>query len=319
MIQPGVLTTIGKSLLRHSNQRTNVSLATVLLLAASGQKDVAATMFLMAEAIRKGPSYQSRHIISARQHLTELAQSNHPAATVLYAKWLESNGDHDAALALYYQVTTTRDDRYTDDDYQAALPAAWWNIGRLISERYAHRSSEAENALENAALRYDEPRAYFQLARRFRSSSDPSYHNYLMKAAVSGVTEAAFYLGKYHYGLSMGGNTALRQEKPQVARSSAVPSSHVRHHRNLAVEWLNIAAEPPRHPKSCDSQVFLAILLHQQGQLERGYEWLLKAQQASSQSRLSLISGLRAMWDQEETNLTTMDIGRAIDDGILGP
>lgn len=92
----------------------------------------------------------------------------------------------------------------------------------------------------------DNPHAYYYLA--MNSPPSPMHETYLLRAAASGVIEAAHNLGVYY--------------------QSTSPNP------TLAKEWYTLAATEGFAP----SQVNLATMLRNEGKLATACEWLTQAQ-----------------------------------------
>ncbi|KAL9120909.1 MAG: hypothetical protein Q9187_002536 [Circinaria calcarea] len=265
-IKPLTLTKLAFVLLRSGSQHH--ATAKALMIAASKQRDVAATLHLMSKAIKIN-NYRHPDVASARQHLSDLATSGNPQALTLAGQIRESEGDYEKALERYeraarVRVTTDTSGAVSD----GTIADAWSGIARL--QAIAKNWTEAKAALEKAALQHDDPSAYYGLAQHYESLTSPNWLNYMLKAAMSGDAAAANKLGRYYLGHVLGILPLAKTGKAVIGNTSLRQSSE---NLILATEWFTIGAES----SITASQLYLAIVLRAQGQMEKAVDWLAMA------------------------------------------
>ena len=283
-------------ILFRSGTKENKIHVTPLFVAASELFDNAATLHLISQAIK---TFNLRHpdIKHAREHLRELASSNNSAALILLGKVYETEKQHLKALELYEKVTTINDDTYTGGEaLDSRIAEAWENIARIKLD--LGDEDGAKEAIEKGAFEYDDPQAYYLLAKNFRPLTSPDYLPFMLKAAVSGVAEATDQLGMYYLRQAMG-NLPQNPESSEPAKAESTspapnpnptPTPIAKHHSpkipspafpltsplTLSTSWFHIGAENliPR------SQIYLALLLREEGCHAQGLAWLEKAAEA---------------------------------------
>ncbi|MCJ1223464.1 hypothetical protein MMC12_000105 [Toensbergia leucococca] len=260
-----------------------MDVVTALFSAASKLNDSQATFEIIRQAIRT--SRLSRpEIHGPRRQLAGFAEAKDPEALILECQVCESEGKPKLALKLYKEVTEIQ--TRTGDNTKAldrSIAEAWKSISRLQIQ--AGHLTSAKVAIEKGALQYDDPLAYYYLAKFFEDSSSDDYLNHMLKAAASGVPQAANEIGMYYY----------KQMQTQKQEDSV-------DNRLLAQEWFAVGAE-------CDiesSQVYLAILLRRAGKLADGLRWLEKV--SHSKEWRSAIPWLKQVWGQTSFDLTKHDV-----------
>jgi TPR repeat protein len=114
---------------------------------------------------------------------------------------------------------------------------------------------DAEAAFRKAALEFDNPSAYWHLSQL---EDEGSSHReiYLLKAASSGIVEAAYELG----------SAAL--SKTKASGGNYLPPFH-----GMAREWFEIAATDGHGP----SMLAIAQVCKASGEVDQGLKWLGKA------------------------------------------
>ena len=273
-------------LLRSGPQHSTT--AKDLMVAASKQSDSAATLQLMSEAI-KIQNHRHPDVTFARQHLAGMAKAGHPKALTLMGQIRESEGNFEKALKLYESAISI--DRSTGNSAEAhdgTLADAWSGIARL--KAIARDWTSGKAALEKAALQYDDPSAYYGLAQQYTSLTSPDWLKYMLKAAISGDAAAANKLGRYYLGRTLGIPPLANIEKALIGSTSKHVSSEI---LTLATEWFIIGAES----SIVTSQLYLAILLRAQGQIQEGLDWLAKA--GSDKQLDDAISYYKQYWHNE--------------------
>ena len=238
------------------------------------------------------------------------------------AQILERQGKTEKALHYFEEVAHQESSTYTEgDDVEGAVAKAWLALGRLRIN--APDIAPAEAALKKAALVHDDPVAYFYLARlRHPKSSD--YLLYNLKAASSGVTEAAHNLGILYLQQSKpnqqthsflqtkftDGRDAteepLQSQQSHPASSFDVEGGSPKNlerlspgeKRALALEWFSVAAWAGFAP----SMVNLALLLRADGSYEQGFAWLKQVEEHPDFGAEA--QRLREQWWEKDVDLT---------------
>ena len=277
-----------------------------LLFAASKLGDSTATFLLIKEAIRFGRLGNS-NLISSRRHLQTLADEGNVTAMYLAGQIHELEGKLSHALKLYESVTSSLVDApYGDKAYDNTLSDIWKAVSRLKAK--AGDKSGAQDAIRTCALQYDDPVAYYELAKAYTSPQSNDYENYMLKAAASGEPKAAHELGVL-YLKQFQGNAFVspdttsnandrRLKEPMIQCTISAPPTIAPKMASAktiqAREWFAIAAESDIPI----SQVYFAILLRAEGKPGEGLEWLDRA--SSVLKWTAAMSSLRSMWDWKD-------------------
>ena len=314
------LTMLAKILL-HAGREEYHSIAFTLLQTASAEKEPGATLFLISSAA-KASKLNSPGISSAKVHLRELVNEGSISAMILQAQILENQGEKAKALQLYERAVNAEQVDTCSNDADASAQdfgQAWVAIARLKS--HSTDNEAAKKAYEMAAFHYDDPWAYYCLAIYDGNVLNSQSIQYLLKAAASGVPQAAHKLGMYYFTLaqesaadsnettlSRGKDPLAIQERSWMKRGKS-PSSPTDNHKNwrLAAAWLGVAAESPLHAYIQDSRLFLAITLRKIGEEQKGMEWLDAANKASTAHDRHKIIALKDNW-HNKVDLTQVDV-----------
>lgn len=221
-------------------------------------------------------------------------------------------------MALYEKlVAGDTEDASSENDVDYG--AAWMAISRLRA-RKGDRAGVAK-AIERAAFRFENPAAYYQLAKVFTSPSAAEYEGFLLKAAASGEVRAAHELGVLYFSQSQGrvpvddrgaSNTKVvglkgrtGEETSEQDEKLAVDSKAAIEKRKLAEQWFALGADAGL----TGSQVYLAALLHKLGKVEEGLQWLQAARNSKdSQNWVKVINYLREHWDVADSDFSRVDI-----------
>ena len=315
------MTTLAQILLRSNTNLEDI--AKRLFFSASALNEPAATLQIVSEAFQNG-TVAKPELAKPLQHLSMLAKTdNNASAMFLLAQILESQGKVDKALSYYEQITNDKGKTYrAAAEVDGTVAQAWLALGRIKTSNGDLTGAKA--ALKKAALEYDDPTAYFYLARFCDPMSD-DYQLYNLKAASSGVKEAAHNLGDFYLQQSQRNRQPssvlrIKSEDPKVANpessipksSQPNPSSEVAHgslqkplqetdlqeKRILAREWFNIAAYAGFAP----SQVNLALLLRADGSFDDGLTWLKRAEKHPDFG--TEVDRLKESWWKKDMNLT---------------
>ena len=270
--------------------------------------DSAATFLLIKEAIRFG-RLRSPNLIDPQRHLRTLADGGNLTAMYLAGQVYESEGDFSQALKVYKMATTSLGDAPNGENASDnSLGDTWKAISRLKAN--AGDCVGAEEAIRTSALQYDDPFAYYMLAKAYIPPSSEDYETYMLKAAASGEPKAAHELGILYYKQSQGSvlSTPDRMlnghaNSPTEPGCQDVSKSHTAtlvipkmasEKGTQAREWFAIGAESD----VAISQLYLAVLLRAAGKHVEGLAWLERA--SSSKQWLTTISWLRGMWNQKD-------------------
>ena len=269
---------MARILLRAGDQRF-WRLSEDLFVAASSLEDETATLTLMEEALKYGkPEHiEKQSIQGARAHLVRLAQARNPSAMMVLAKDKEVSGKFKEALALYRGTAKECEERRDSKEGQtSSIPGeAWESIGRLTGRM--NMFAEEEEAIKTAALIHDNPKAYYTLALKFRKPSDNQYLEYMLKAAASGIGDAAYRIGLWY----------LAQAEGQ--------SSSKYENIDLIQEWFYVVAESPRCQSTPLAKLHVARLLYLKGDTVGAMRLLDEAEKVRSTAS-NAIDWLRSCW-----------------------
>lgn len=290
-----------------------------LLLAAAKLRDEPAIFLVIQEALRRGSLGAPGVDFIYRTTFKALLEKGHPKALYLEAQLCEPQGNHDRALLLYEKLVAG-DTEDVSGEKDVDYGAAWMAISRLKA-RKGDRAG-VEKAIEEAAFRFDNPAAYYQLAKLFTSPSAAEYEGFLLKAAASGEVKAAHELGVLYFSHSqgklpvndrgalkskaVGGKDKTEKEKPGHGGKLVLVEPKVAiEKRKLAEQWFVLGAGAG----ITGSQVYLAALLHRLGKVEKGLEWLQAARNSKDSQRwIKVINHLREHWDLAHTDFSRVDI-----------
>lgn len=318
-IQPSTMTVLAQILLRTSNPDLE-DIAKRLFFSASALNEPIATLQIVSEAVQNG-TVAKPELINPLQRLSTLAKTdNNASAMILLAQILESQGKIDKAVTYYEQITNDKGkaDR-SAAEVEGTVAQAWLALGRIRSSNEDLQGAEA--ALKKAALEYDDPTAYFYLAR-FCDPKSNEYLLYNLKAASSGVREAAHNLGDFYLQQSKRDQQTSSVLKTKSEDTTSEPSEttslqpvrsseisqdllpqksqglDLQEKRTLAREWFNIAAYAGFAP----SQVNLALLLRADGSFDEGMTWLKHAERHPD--FVVEVDRLKESWWKKDLDLT---------------
>jgi tetratricopeptide (TPR) repeat protein len=313
-LKPSDVTLLARILLRTSHTTT----ARDLLLAAAKLRDEPAIFLVIQEALRRGSLGAPGVDFIYRTTFKILVEKSHPKALYLEAQLCERQGNNDRALALYEKLVA-RDTEDASSENDVDYGTAWMAISKLRA-RKGDRAGVGK-AIERAAFRFENPAAYYQLAKVFTSPSTAEYEGFLLKAAASGEVRAAHELGVLYFSQSQGrvpvddrgaSNTKVVGVKGKTGEETrgreemlAVDSKAAIEKRKLARQWFALGADAGL----TGSQVYLAALLHKLGKLEEGLKWLQAARNSKdSQTWVKVINHLREHWDLADSDFSHVDI-----------
>ena len=279
---------MGNLLLRAGDQQY-LRVAKGLLVAASSLDDEDATLNLMEEALKhdKREHLEKSSVQGARAHLERLVKARNPAAMLLAAKQKELEGKTKEALELYQSATRDSETKGSsgDDEVNSIPGEAWESVGRLMGKM--NMPAEEEKATERAAVVHDNPEAYHTLASKFRQPHENQYLEFMLKAAVSGIGNAAYRVGLCYLvqaeSLSNAGRVDFR----------------------LAREWFKAAAESPTCHFQALAKLHVARVFHKEGNSTGAMQLLEEAAQTSSVAS-DTIAWLRSCWDGHDSRANNM-------------
>jgi TPR repeat protein len=138
---------------------------------------------------------------------------------------------------------------------------------------------EAEAAFRKAALELDNPSAYFNLSQ-LEEEGSVQQKVYLLKAASSGISEAAHSLG------------SLELSKIKASDDSTSPDY------GMAREWFQIAATDGFGP----SMLIMARICKASGESDEGLEWLAKAKGLAEVKRQAM--EMEDNWGSQQNSIS---------------
>ena len=272
-------------------------------MAASSLEDEAATIFLVNQAVDTGKA-DSTDLAGARAHIVQLANAGNPMAMVLQAQLL-SLSQIKAAVQLCERAAAAERDFYLGAESLAEVKRKAWGVLALLKKQAGDRKG-ARLALEKGALEHDDPWAYYTLATSYKDTSDPGYLQFLLKAAASGIPQAAHKVGRFYLELApavaarLSSSTLLQWLRALLPGSKQDPKEL----RSLAAEWFSVSVESPIHERINESRVYLALLLRGRGKPEEGRA-LLKQASGSTVFGPNAISWFLDRWDKEHDFLSS--------------
>lgn len=213
------------------------------MLSASALGDESATIDLVSSGIRSGK--MSDYALPLKR-LGAMAEEGKPQAMRLLGRLAASQGNDAEALEWFRKATQESAQMDFEDAGEALVTE-----GQILQKS---NRRDAEAAFRKAALEFDNPSAYLHLALLQKEDS-PEREIYLLKAASSGVIEAAYQLG-------------CAEVSKAKATGDNPPPSH-----GMAREWFQIAAADGHGP----SMLSLAQISKDIGESHEGLQWLEKA------------------------------------------
>ncbi|KAL9631771.1 MAG: hypothetical protein Q9164_005712 [Protoblastenia rupestris] len=259
------------------------STAQNLWLTASDLGDSLATLQLMTRA-HKSNTLMIPSLANAREHIKDLARRGNPAALFYHGVFLEDQNRVHDALNLYTQSIEARWEHWREIHSLDLYGGDIWIRISAAKNKLKNRAG-AHEALRVAAVEYDDPKAYYHLARSFVQSYEMMYEEYMLKAAASGNINAAHELGLYYFRQSKGSiMTGLNKGGTRKPHASFKPlPAVVDKTRELAQQWFAVAADAG----VVSSMVHIAVLVRGPDFAVYGQDWLDKAQAADVQREWS--------------------------------
>lgn len=262
-------------------------------------------MILVEEGLKHGASQdlQNPKLQDAIKHLHQLAEANNPLAMVLVGRMMELFGDARGALKNFRGaiVAASATPSAEERDYQATLSEAWESIARL--ENGFNNPTKELEALAAAALQHDNPRALYELALRKEKESPTESSEYLRKAAVSGIGDAAFKIGLSN---AVEIDVKERHTAPSSTSKNQRQSAPSKQYR-IVEEWFLIAAESESCNFKGQAKLHSARAMRKTGQLEKSRTRLESALELL-QLQASDVRLLRANWMKPEFDLSTQEL-----------
>lgn len=219
------------------------------MFSASAMGDRSATFQLVSAAIKKGNF--TDYAVPLRRIGLLAKHDNDPQAMTLMGQMLYSQRQERAALDWFRKATQSPSGNI---DFEGAGEALVTQ-GRILLELKDNNGAKA--AFETAALKLDDPNAYFYLSQ-LEEPGSTNQEVYLLKAATSGVIEA------YH---NLGARELARLDKRGV-RPKKVEDY------GMAREWFEVAAADGFGL----SMLNLASMFKAVGSMETGERWLEEAE-----------------------------------------
>ena len=235
-------------------------------MVASELGDGYATFTLVDEALkhRRVQDLQHSKLQHPLKHLKELAEAKDMTAMVLMARVLELKGEYRSALTLFNAATATvnisSDKRDTRD--KNALCEAWKGIARI--EKTNGNLSKEMQAWEAAATQGDDPKAFYELALRKADKSPSESLEHMLKAASSGVGDAAFKLGMAYCSYLEVGQEEKTSDA-QMSRTGANRSQALSKQYQMIKEWFTVATESEDCSWRAHAKLQLARIMRKTG------------------------------------------------------
>ena len=266
--------------MRTGEDRQQQSVGLVLLSVASSLNDVDATLLFVDQGLRHGLAKDLQHwrLEVPLKQLAQLAEKGqNPAAMVMQARTMELQGQRDDALSMFWKATNAATaEGQREKDHLASLSEAWEGIARLSAK--LRRPEQEIEALEIAATRYDNAKAFFLLGVRNGQKSLEQSLEHHKKAAISGIGDAAVKLGMWHAVL------ADAYQEPAVNKSSSfLEASHSDglEDGRIAEEWLSVGADSDNCTSQGYARFHAARLMRKRGDSVKSMDMLRLAVEQS--------------------------------------
>jgi TPR repeat protein len=214
------------------------------------------------------------------QSLHLLAKQGHTDAMLLHGRVLLQQGEDGEALEWFHQAAEAGE---TFDGLGEALTQE----GQILMKR--RDKVGAVKLLRRAALELDEPVAYWLLSG-LQPKGSPEQELYLLKAASSGVTQAAHDLGVVE--MRKLDNRPRQGLDPELSKNFPGAQFSLKE-LGIATEWFEVAAAGGHG----QSMLTLAMLCQANGRHEEGLKWLEKAQELVDPETRKGARGMRDRWD----------------------
>ena len=323
------------SVLAHILLQTQVTslypIAKILFMSAAEMQESMATMILMEQAIRhnRREDLSKADLQVARWNLGKMATDGNQPAQILQARVLEvEGGDDRRILGLLERAVGVSSDAgdgerpaevelFAEDskkegegeEPEASLADAWRQIARIRAR--LGQKDLAKDALKAAAVDLDDPQAYYLLAEQHFDSASATYIEYMLKAAVSGVGNAAYKVGVWNLQEMERGSSAA----PARSRNRFAPIVDTTQWYQLIRQWFLVSLEAAECDFRLEAKMHLARLLFKLGEASGAREWLGNLTDDRSASRTKAVR-LRELWkDNSLEHLTATEFETRINSG----
>lgn len=242
------------AILNGCNTEIQKRLGKLFTLTASSLGDPNATLNLLRPAHRTG-KLQASEYAKPMQHLRLLANEGHVRAMVLLGRIFLDSGKDNEALSLFNRAAESTPNGTT------VLPADIAE-GLIARGQILHKLgqvSEASSSFQTAALDYDHPAGYHFLAQ-LQASGSPTQEVYLLKAASSGIIEAAYELGAMYF---------------QRVNLAKLDEDDGKRQLAMAKEWLYLGASGGHG----ESMLAMSALMKEEGRADESMRWLRAAKE----------------------------------------
>ena len=290
-----------------------------MLLAAARLHDESAIFLVIQEAVRLGSIEAPGVGFIYKSCFKPLVERGYPKALYLEGQLCERQGKNEKALGLYEKLVAGNATESTGTEHDVDCGGAWIAISKLRALKGDRMGVEA--AISTAAFQYDNPAAYYQLAKIFTNPSSAEYETLMLKAAASGEAKASHELGVLYFAQSQGKiplNDRSTLEKQVTGTKSETEEDRLRREGRLATnsyaatekrkqarQWFVLGADA----QITGSQVYLAVLLHKLGKLEEGWQWLDSASSSKDyQAWIKIITFLAEHWNLAHSDFSRVDI-----------
>ena len=301
--------TLFARLILYSRTPSSPQLALSLFKISSELGDEYATFTLVDEALKHGriQDLQNPKLQEPLEHLKKSAEAKNLTAMVLLARVLELKGEFKSASTVFRAAVATNlpasDNSDTPD--KDALSEAWKGIAR-IEKRNGDLPKELQ-AWEAAATQCDDPRAFYESGLRKAGEAPLESLEYMLKAASSGVGDAAFWLGMAYSSVMEAGTVEETSHAP-ISRTS--PSRDTLGYYRIIKEWFSIAAASDDCSSRAHARLQAARIMRKMGDPAQSLASLKEAlhylQLAPSNNRLLLTSWTDPAFDPTCADLSNM-------------
>lgn len=313
-IQPVDLTKLAKVLMNFWAS-ADTKIIRNLLSAASELQDPSSTLIILKTAL----IYGSKMPLARLQHMKQMVSGKNYAALYVQGQIYEAEKNDSLALKMYMESLSSAAEGYPGAEaFDITLGEVWLGIYRSKSRK--NDNEGAHTAIKRAALEYDEPYAYYVLARDYTPQTSKEYEIYMLKAAASGEMRAADALGNHYLEQSQGiqlyfskesldnlvkklaGEAREAKDSGTASQRSPSAANKSRSGLNSAREWFNLGAEA----EIASSQVHLAVILRNEGKSGEGFNWLEKAR--TKKGWPNTITWLEKHWKSDNVDFLQVNI-----------
>lgn len=297
--------------MRSDSEQTQVNYASELLFLSSEMGDQAATMILVDEGLCRS-NLGHHQLQKPLRHLDQLVNDNVVEAVVLAARVNEVRGNSSKALSLFRRATTISSGPKSAADLpKASLSEAWMGIARI--ERDLGHASSASEAVRTAALEYDSSEAFYELALESEVEKPEEMVNHLLKAAISGVGNAAYKLGLWYSAQADDREHSItnlsdvpQKSFPEAQRGVKIPRKY-----KVGHEWFSVAAESESCEWRAQAALHTARILLKSGLVAES-EYCLESIFAHKEIKPKLVTWLRENWTGSSFEPSTVEFEELI-------